>query len=132
MRDGFITKHNAEFVKCSIEALIMHEIFHDDLPDFDKINQTYKRETDKQCTEYSVFTQLFSDSAGIFSEQENHPENSIVEHWIVVVGDGRTYGVFSGNQIAYIVDDPNEKFFEDVKKKQMRTIGEVNAYGDEI
>lgn len=42
--------------------------------------------------------------------------------------DHAFYGVFFGNKPAYIIEDPPENFFEDIKNRQMKSKHEVNRY----
>ena len=46
------------------------------------------------------------------------------------VGESRVYGVFFGrNMPAYIVTDPNQKFFEDVRNRNIAmTVEEARNY----
>lgn len=42
------------------------------------------------------------------------------------------YGVFFGNKLAYILNNPNKVFYEDLRNKDMKPTGEMRAYFEEI
>lgn len=39
-----------------------------------------------------------------------------------------TYGVFFGDNLAYIIKNPNLKFFEDIRNKDMKDVASFSIY----
>ena len=55
---------------------------------------------------------------------------AITEAYTVIVEDYCTgwYSVFFGDGLAYTIQNPNEKFFEDIRKEQMESVSKHNKY----
>ena len=39
-------------------------------------------------------------------------------------------GVFFNNDLGYIVENPNDKFYEDLKNRDMKSVGDSNIYSE--
>lgn len=42
--------------------------------------------------------------------------------------NGKIYGVFFGNDLGYMIIDPNEQFFNDLKNRNMKSLGSSDMY----
>lgn len=73
--------------------------------------------------EIEVFRQVFPNTAGIFDDGGCSGQ-AFTSAYISVVHELTTdlYGVFGGNRCAYIVSDPPEDFFSDLKAHNMCTV----------
>ena len=40
------------------------------------------------------------------------------------------YGVFFGEKLAYLITEPNDKFFEDLKNQKMASVSECKKYNN--
>ena len=46
----------------------------------------------------------------------------------VTVADTKFYFVFFGNKFAYMIVNPNEEFFKDLKNMDMKSVGKFKSY----
>lgn len=96
-------------------------------PHLRKAVEEYKKKTDSKyfIPEYDcvVFPQTFPNTAGIF-EKGGLSGQAFTKQYITVISEQNTqvYGVFGGDYLAYIVEDPKEVFFEDIDRKDMAVL----------
>ena len=82
--------------------------------------------------EAEVFPQIWSSTAGGFSRpgylsgQEMTMTYTTVMKTMIYIGKERKehifYGIFFGNRSAYMVYDPTETFFTDLKNKKLKSV----------
>ena len=69
-----------------------------------------------------VFSQIFPNTAGIF-ENGGISGQAMTDMYVTVIEERHTglYGVFGGNYLAYLVKNPDDRFFDDILKKDVAT-----------
>lgn len=104
-------------------------------PIFQKL---WKETYDKQGKESRVaflpdirmetFYQNFPNTAGIF-ENGGFSGQAFILQYITVVHELNTdvHAVFGGNRMAYLVQDANDFFYQDIQAKHMATLREAQA-----
>lgn len=77
-----------------------------------------------------VFPQVWETTATAFDLVEEGPEKLQTHAYTVVFYEEvcNAYVVFVNNKLCYIVDNPSEYFKEDLKKHELRGIGEAREF----
>ena len=74
-----------------------------------------------------VFSQIWGSTAlgfdGIGGQAMTSAYTTVIQEEIMGV-----YGVFFGNSLAYIIENPSDEFFEDIKRFNMKPVNKCSAY----
>lgn len=78
----------------------------------------------------TVFLQTFPNTARIFEDGRGFSGQAFCDEYITVMWCENTkiYAVFGGNKLAYYVEKPNQKFFDDLKNHDMKTVSHQSLY----
>ena len=70
--------------------------------------------------EFTVFTQIFPDTAGLFRRSVSDFAGQAFTNYIITVAcaDNRYY-IFQEETPVYMVTDPKEKFYKDLQKRTL-------------
>lgn|GEM_PF-549160 len=117
-------------------AFVLDAYNRSDYPDLNKMelhviggivskHPELKKYTNHYDVEITAFTQCWSSTAGGFSEPGMFAGQAITTTLTTVMkvtlADTVFYGVFFGNQPAYLVDNANALFLKDLKNKQLKS-----------
>lgn len=119
-------------------------------PNFELIEYKFLEALSQRYPEYSsvnadialdAFPQLWPNTAGGF-DQGGFSGQAFTEQYTTVISkifetpDSEEYsyifGVFFGNDLAYLVAQPNEVFYQDLNSRSMKSMGQAkNSYSGE-
>ncbi len=107
-------------------AEIMHKNLEDIHPEY------YDENTGCPLVDFiEMFPQIWSDTAGGFSKPGMMSGQALTTQVTTIMritpwdGDEEYYGVFFDNKFAYIVEDANEIFFNDLRNHTIRSVYEA-------
>lgn len=98
---------------------------------------------------FDMFLQTWPNTATGFDKEGCFSGQALTEEYTIVVElnmkawyrsegtvnykkvDTVIYGVFFNNDLGYIVENPNDNFYEDLKNRNMKSIRDI-AYGSEV
>ena len=107
----------------------------------EKILNEQKRKIWMSHTSVDFFLQTWSDtSCGLSTDSSSFAGQMLTEEYTSVFElqwvysdaseEARVYFVFFGNELAYCVKNPNAKFFEDLKNRNMVAVANKDKYSD--
>ena len=107
----------------------------------EKILSEQKRKIWAPHTSVDLFLQVWSDtSCGLSTNSSSFAGQMLTEEYTSVFElqwmysdtseETRIYFVFFGNELAYCVRNPNAKFFEDLKNRNMVAVANTEKYFD--
>jgi len=101
-----------------------------DYPDLNKIQELFTKEIDNEglldgvkwpSFDMVMFSQVWGDTSLGFDKNVTFAGQALTKEYTVVIWEEHTrlYGVFFGEQLAYLVEKPNEHFFDDLHSHNM-------------
>lgn len=107
----------------------------------EKILSEQKRKIWAAHTSVDLFSQVWSDtSCGLSTDSSSFAGQMLTEEYTSVFElrwvysdtseEALVYYVFFGNKLAYCVRDPNAKFFEDLKNRNMVAVAGKDKYSE--
>lgn len=94
---------------------------------FDTFMQTWSSTAtgfaDGSCCSGQAFTDEYTTVCEMLSCERIKDENG----WLTK-DNKKIYGVFFGNDLGYMIIDPNEQFFNDLKNRNMKSLGASDMY----